>query len=110
MISKILVGFDGTKCSEKALDFCLDLAEKYSAEVLILNVLDLPAYSNPEDPLTISAGITGLIKDLRTSHEGILASGLSYAVKTKPKVQVHTDLREGDPATQIVAGCSRWKI
>ncbi len=102
MIAKILVGFDGTKCAEKALEFGLDLAEKYSAEVLILNVLELPAYGNPDDPLAMPAGMAGLIRDLRKSHESVLANGLDKAAKTKPNVKVATELREGDPSAQIV--------
>jgi nucleotide-binding universal stress UspA family protein len=102
LISKVLVGFDGTKCAERALDFGLDLAEKYSAEVLILNVLELPTLGSPDDPLAMSAGMAGLIKDLRKSHEGVLANGFEKATKTKPNVKVAIELREGDPSAQIV--------
>jgi nucleotide-binding universal stress UspA family protein len=38
LITKILVGVDGSKNSEKALDYALELAEKFSASILILNV------------------------------------------------------------------------
>jgi nucleotide-binding universal stress UspA family protein len=102
LISKILIGFDGTKCAERALEFGLDLAEKYSAEVMILNVLELPTYGSPDDPLAMTAGMVGLIKDLRKSHEGVLARGFQKATKTKINIKVATELREGDPSAQIV--------
>ncbi len=102
VISKILVAFDGTKCAERALDFGLDLAEKYSAEVLILNVLEMPTYGSPDDPLAMSAGMAGFMKDLRKAHEGFLASGFEKATRTKTNVKVTTELREGDPPAQIV--------
>ncbi|MGO8805985.1 MAG: universal stress protein [Candidatus Bathyarchaeia archaeon] len=42
MITKILVGVDGSENSEKALDRALEIADKFSASVLILNVFQLP--------------------------------------------------------------------
>jgi nucleotide-binding universal stress UspA family protein len=102
MISKILIGFDGTKCAERALEFGLDLAEKYSAEVLIINVLELPTLGTSDDPLATSAGMSGLIKDLRKAHEGILAKGAEKAAQLRPKIKVVTELLEGDPSNQIV--------
>jgi nucleotide-binding universal stress UspA family protein len=42
MIKKILVAIDGSEHAEKALDFALDLAERYSAQVTILNVFQMP--------------------------------------------------------------------
>jgi len=56
LISKILVAIDGSECANRALDFALDLAEKYLSSVLILNVLELPVYDK-EDPVVISPGI-----------------------------------------------------
>ena len=38
MISKILVPVDGSEHSDRALNFALDLAEKYSAKITLLNV------------------------------------------------------------------------
>ena len=42
MIRKILVGVDGSENSEKALDNALEIAEKFGASVLILNVFQTP--------------------------------------------------------------------
>jgi nucleotide-binding universal stress UspA family protein len=51
LLTKVLVAVDGSKSANKALDFALNLAEKYSSSLLILNVLELPVYGNPEEPL-----------------------------------------------------------
>jgi len=102
LISKILIGFDGSSCSDRALEFGLDLAEKYSAEVTIVNVLELPVYGSPDDPLAVTEGLSGLVKDLRASHEGVLSRGAEKAAKLKPNVKVTTQLMEGNPWEQIV--------
>ena len=38
VIRNILVGVDGSENSDRALDFALDLAEKFNASIMILNV------------------------------------------------------------------------
>lgn len=103
MLTKILVAVDGSECANKALDFALDLAEKYSASLLILNVLELPVYGSPDEPLAASANMTWFVKDLRKVHEGILSKAVERATAAKPTVIVSTDMREGDPPSQIVA-------
>ncbi len=42
MIRNVLVAVDGSENSDRALDFALDLAEKYGAAVTILNVSESP--------------------------------------------------------------------
>jgi nucleotide-binding universal stress UspA family protein len=103
LLTKVLVAVDGSKSANKALDFALNLAEKYSASLLILNVLELPVYGNPEEPFAVSANLAGFVKDLRKAHENILSRALEKATTTKPSVRVTTELREGDPPSQIVA-------
>jgi nucleotide-binding universal stress UspA family protein len=50
VIKKVVVAVDGSENSLRALGFALDLAEKYAASVLIVNVFQLPAmYTNPEE-------------------------------------------------------------
>ena len=105
MISKILVAIDGSECANRALDFALDLAEKYLSSVLILNVLELPVYDK-EDPVVISPGIAEFFKDLRRSHERTLSAASVKAASVKPGVKVSTIMREGNPPDQIVATAS----
>jgi nucleotide-binding universal stress UspA family protein len=62
----------------------------------------LPTYGSPDDPLSISVGAAGLIRDLRKAHEEVLAKGFEIATKTNPNVKVATEIRDGDPPTQIV--------
>jgi nucleotide-binding universal stress UspA family protein len=106
LITKILVAIDGSECSERALDFALDLAEKYSASLLIMNVLQMPVYGSPEEPMAVSAGTVTFAKDLREVHEGLLAKAAERAASAKPNVQVITALREGNPPAQIVAAAT----
>jgi len=103
LISKVLVAFDGSECSVRALEFALNVAEKFSASVLVLNVLELPVFSAPEEPLGLSSSMVGVVKDLRKAHSDILAKAAEKAAAFKPEVNVKTELREGNPATQIVA-------
>jgi len=55
LITKILVPIDGSKSADYALDFTLDLAGKYSAEIMIITVFD-------------------------TSHLSLVAKGMLYAL------------------------------
>lgn len=102
MVTKILIAVDGTEAGNRALDFGLDLAEKYSASVLVLNVLDTPVYGTSTDPMALSAESALLIKDLRKVHESILAKATERAAAVKPNVAVRAELREGNPPDQIV--------
>ena len=103
LITKLLVAIDGSANSDKALDFGLDIAEKYSASVHILNVFQLPAiYGYPDEPFGYQANMTSFIKDLRKIHETILSKASARAIKAKPDLEITIDLQEGDPASQIV--------
>ena len=47
MINKILVPIDGAEHSDRALDYALDLAEKYSAEIRLLSVAQPVVVTGP---------------------------------------------------------------
>jgi nucleotide-binding universal stress UspA family protein len=103
LIKKVLVAVDGSENSLRALSFALDLAEKYAASVLIVSVFQLPAmYSSPDDPLVYSSSRAAFIKDLRRLHEGNLAKAVDEARRLKPGMEVSAELKEGEPAAQIV--------
>ena len=116
LITKILVGIDGSESSEKALDYALEIAEKFSASVLILNVFQPPPeveYQPNMLPQTPSSGYPGdqigyqssmvyFLRDLRKMHEAILSRSTERATKLKSNLKITAQQKEGDTAAQIV--------
>lgn len=111
MIKKVLVAVDGSENSGRALVLALDLAEKYAASVLLLNVFRLPAvYGYPDEPIAYQANASSFINDLRKVHQEILSKAAKRAAELKPELQVSTELKEGDPPSQIVETASQGKF
>ena len=103
MIKKILVPIDGSKSADYALDFALDLAGKYSAEVMVTTVFDEPSFSLVARGMLYAPVTTeNYLKRLRDFHEKILLDALNKAKKNSPKLKVSTKLFEGRPADKIV--------
>jgi nucleotide-binding universal stress UspA family protein len=105
LFRKILVPVDGSAYSERALDFALDIAEKFSSQVTVLNVSESPAMGAvPMEPTAISGeSMVVFGKDFQRLHEEILNRAVSHAQFVKPAVPVLSVLREGAPAVEIVA-------
>ena len=94
MIEKILVPIDGSEPANRALDFALDLAQKYSAEILILSVLQFDAF--PPD-------VKGVIyESLETFHKKVLSDALEKARKVSINLNISTRLEQGYPADKII--------
>jgi len=107
LIENILVALDGSKAADKALDFALDLAEKYSANVVLLTVVDavpvpLTVYAAPDMQPVAPVFMEKYVEELKTHHEKMLAKALKIAKKRKPSVQISTKLVEGRPAPTII--------
>jgi nucleotide-binding universal stress UspA family protein len=100
-----LVAVDGSENSYRALDFALDLAEKFSVAVTIINVSESPAMGAvPLEPTTVSGdSMVIFAHDLQKFHEEILNKAVAHAKTVKPNLVVSSKLREGDPALEIVA-------
>jgi len=105
LINKVLVAIDGSENSDRALDFALDLAEKYGATITVLNVSEPPTMGAvPMEPMNISGESMILFaKDLGKFHEEILNKAVAHAKLVKPSMSVLSKLRDGDPALEIVA-------
>lgn len=109
-INNILVAFDGSEGSYRALEFALNLAEKFEASVMILNVFQIPMMvsQTPADPMSTSSAISSsgndakFIDDLKKIHEELINRAINKAKKIKPNVEITSELKEGDPALQIV--------
>ncbi|MGA3289668.1 MAG: universal stress protein [Candidatus Bathyarchaeia archaeon] len=79
VIRNILVAVDGSENSDRALDFALDLAVKFYASILILNVsesLVMGAVSG--ESIAYSGGNTSVFgKDLSKIHDEILSRSVA---------------------------------
>jgi len=107
LIKKILAALDGSKPADKALDFALDLAEKYSANIVLLSVVPLVIvplgiYPTAGVPPIPPVAMDTYSKELRVSHEKVLSEALKKAKKIKPNLKVSTKLVEGRPSDKII--------
>ena len=103
MIKKILVPIDGSKSADCALDFALDLAGKYSAEVMVTTVFEKPAISLVASGMLYAPVSTeNYLKKYRDVHEKILLDAINKAKKFNPKLKVSIKLLQGRPADKIV--------
>ncbi len=94
MIQKILVPIDGSESSKRALNFAFDLAQKYSAEILVLTVVEY-GFAAPEVADKYFEG-------LKAFHEKVLSESLEEAKKITPNLNIATKLMEGYPADKII--------
>jgi nucleotide-binding universal stress UspA family protein len=107
LIRKILVALDGSDHAERALDFALDLAHQYSAEVQLLSVV-IPCFLPSQSMYLIkSEAIDECIKQLETVFRGVLSKADGKVKKERPYLKVSTKLETGDPAEKIVETAKR---
>ena len=102
MINKILVATDGSNLADKSLDFALDLAKKYSAEVTILTVVDLPSNSFWVQGTTFAPiSSQKYLEKLEKFHKKILTEAVKKA-KESAQIYVTKRLLDGRPAEKII--------
>jgi len=107
LIKRILVPLDGSEPADIALHFALDLAEKYSAEIVLLSVVPpvtLPIVASPATGmLHIPPVAMGAYqKELKDNHEKMLSEALRKIKQTKRNLKVSTVIAEGRPSDKIV--------
>jgi nucleotide-binding universal stress UspA family protein len=108
LIRKILVPTDGSDHANRALDFALDLAEKYSAEIVLLNVVQpdvAPLILHPVEGVSAVPPVPMVthLKELKPFHEKLLSEALLKAQQAKPDLKISTLLLEGRPSDRIIA-------
>ncbi len=90
---KLLVGYDGSSQSEKAVDMAFSLAECLDATVLIL------AVARPPEP-SISVELEAVLDDAKEHFEEAFRKILEKA--RSRGLEVKTDMAVGHPAEQII--------
>ena len=114
LIEKILVALDGSKPADRALDFALDLAGKYSAEIVLLSVFEpvIPSllYSPADLPIAPSMAVGSYSKELKAQHRRVLAHARRKAKKARPDLKISTKILEGRPSEKIVETAEQGKF
>lgn len=94
-ITRILVPIDGSECAYHALDWALDIAEKYDSEIELLTVIPTVAFT--------LVGPTE--EELLERAEKLLEETLDIIKKEKLKLKVTTKILVGRPAEKIIETC-----
>ena len=93
-ITKILVPTDFSACSERALAYATELADKLDAKVHVLSVVGIPSYGMPE----IGVGITATMIDEMVADT---QRGVDQLARDKPRI-AQTLVRAGDARDVIL--------
>lgn len=91
MVKKILVAFDGSEQANRALNFALEIAEKFSANIVLLSVVDYMPIIDEE-----------YVMNLKKKYERDLSEAVKKAKNIKPQLQISDILIEGRPVDKIV--------
>lgn len=106
MFSRILVGLDGSEYSLKALEFAIDLAKKYSSQLVLVHVVMRQIYAINPPEAGILAG-TAIVRELEAEGKAILAKG-EETVKAQG-LPVQARLRQGVPAEELLRAATDEK-
>jgi nucleotide-binding universal stress UspA family protein len=104
MINRILVPVDGSVHADRALDFALDLAQKYSSDILVLTVVQYPVL------VEIPWNIQEYYRVIKASYEKVLSEALEKAKKTAPNLHITSKLMEGHPVDKIIETAHEGKF
>jgi nucleotide-binding universal stress UspA family protein len=114
LLGKVLVPLDGSEHADKALDCALDLAETYSAEIILLSVIHVSPIAPIAPPLGIPTSslinIRNYEKEIEDNLKRVLSEAVEKTKKTKPYLKVTTKLVEGRPADKIVETAKEEKV
>lgn len=100
MINRILVPLDGSEYADKALDYAIELAKKFSSEILLVHVLPSTASIRRGSEVISTSLYRNSKKRLEEDAHRILTS--SEARARDAGVSVVTKLDYGDPADRII--------
>jgi nucleotide-binding universal stress UspA family protein len=97
------VAIDGSKLADKSLDYALDLAKKYSSEIKIITVMELPSNSLlAQGTAFIPISSENYLVNLEEYHKKILTNAVKKAKKLVPKLTITKKLLQGRPADKII--------
>jgi nucleotide-binding universal stress UspA family protein len=105
LIKKILVPIDGSEHSNNALNFGLDLAEKYAAELMLLSVAQPVVVTGPmliTQPMMPPTSTAMYVEAIESAHKKMLEKTYRKVKEEKPNLKLSKKLINGRPADRIV--------
>lgn len=93
MITRLLLGYDGSASAERALGFALETAHRYGAQLHVL------AVARPPD-LGTEIEVEPVIERELKHYESVLA-GIADTIKAA-NVDAHSEVAVGHPAEQLL--------
>jgi len=101
MYKKILTATGGSENSNHAMNYAMETASKWDAELLILTVI--PRHLSYLVPIEGSpVYIPQFDEDLENAYHSILAQAVETVMKGRPEVEVRSLLKRGRPAEVIL--------
>lgn len=91
---KIIVAYDGSEDSKKALEMALDLSKDITAEIVVISVYDIP--------ITLSDG--GSYNVWTIDFEKACAARVNDVKRycAEKGITIHTEILQGNPADEII--------
>lgn len=104
MFAKIVVGFDGSEPSERALTLACDLAGKYSSEIHLVHTPQPPtvAYAMGAIPGYQTAAFMPPAAEVKEANAKVLAQGKAI-VDRCGQTLTETHIKSGEPGDVLVA-------
>ena len=108
MINKVLVALDGSEPSQRALDYAVDFAEKWKAELNMIAVIPrvmLPIFPDEgfgATPLAAARDFGQYQERMRSIYQNILTEAEAKVRREHPDLKVLTKMEEGRPSATIV--------
>ena len=110
---KILVPFDGSKFSEKALETAIEISKKFDASLYLITILDVSSVSSPGALLgsqkkTMKKSFE-MIKST-TKHEAERMLSEKISICKKAGIDAQYDILEGVPSDMILKSIKKSDI
>jgi len=113
MFGKILVAVDGSEPSNHALNYALEIADRWSSELTILVVVPrvmMPIFPDEgfgSAPITAYGDMGQYYDRMRSVYQNVLDEAVKQAQERYPKVKIVPRLDEGRPSSVIVSAAEK---
>jgi Universal stress protein UspA and related nucleotide-binding proteins len=94
LISKILVGYDGSKAGDKALEYAIGIAKSFNAKLYILHVIEEGKIAIAPDSTMYPSLIEAMEKQGRDLLNKALENAKNAGVDAETLLEVGTDAAE----------------